>query len=78
MVGFFASAKTGGAEEDDGVLNLLAAETGEGFKVLRNNANEAAVGAIQKFRILVGQRCAFQRSRSAAQWPKLLSRSPLP
>ena len=66
MIGLLASAKPRRAEEDDRVLNLLAAETGEGLEVLRDNANEAPIRPIEKVRILVRQRCALQRSWSAA------------
>ena len=58
--GVLASLKAGGAEEDDGVLDLFAAEAGQGFLVLSENAEDAAVGAVQEGFVLVGDRGGFE------------------
>jgi hypothetical protein len=52
----FASVKARGAEEDDGVLNLLAAETGQRLLILRQDSQDAPVWAVEKAVILVGDR----------------------
>ena len=44
-----------GAEEDDGVLDALAAKAGGGLEVLAEDADEAAVGGVEEFGVLVGQ-----------------------
>jgi hypothetical protein len=43
------------AEEDDGVLDALAAEASQRLGVFGEDADEAAVGAIEEGRIFVGQ-----------------------
>ncbi len=50
-----ASLKAGGAEEDDGVLNLLAAKAGERFLILSEYAQDASVGTAEEGFVLVGQ-----------------------
>ena len=58
MVGFFAAAETRRAEKDDGVLDLFAAKPRQRLQVLRNDADEASVGAIQEAGVFIGQRRA--------------------
>ena len=55
-----APLKARGAEEDDCVLNLFAAKTGERFLIFGEDAEDAAVGAAEKGFVLVGQRCGFE------------------
>ena len=50
-----ASLKAGRAEEDDRVLDLLAAKTRQRFLVLRQNAQNASVGTAEEGFVLVGQ-----------------------
>jgi hypothetical protein len=67
MAGFFATVKARRAEEDDGVLNLLAAEAGERLHVLGDDADEAAIGAVEEGGVLIGQRGGFElRGRAVA------------
>ncbi len=51
--------EAGGAKEDDGVLDALAAEAAEGFLVLGDNADETAVGGVEEVGVLVGEARAF-------------------
>ena len=44
LAGNVEGTKAGGAEEDDGVLDALAAEAGERLLVLGHDAEDAAVG----------------------------------
>jgi len=46
------------AKEDDGVLDALAAEAGQGFLIFGENAQAAAVRPVEKFLVLIGQRRA--------------------
>jgi hypothetical protein len=45
----------GRAEEDHGVLDALPAKAGEGLVVFRQDAQQAAVGTLDKALVLVGQ-----------------------
>ena len=54
--------KAGRAEEDDGVLNLFAAETGQGFLIFGQDAEDAAIGAVEERFVLVGDRRGFEMS----------------
>ena len=62
-VGFFAAVKARGTEEDYGVLNAFAAETRQRLGVFSKDTDQAAVGAVEKGRILIGQRGAVERFR---------------
>ena len=66
VVGLFPSAKARGAEEDHGVLNLLAAKTRKWLEVFRDDADQAAIGAIEEGGVLVGQRRDAKRRRHVA------------
>ena len=59
-LGRIASLEAGGAEKDDGVLNLLAAKARERFLVLCEDAKNASVGTVDEGLILVGQRGGFK------------------
>ncbi len=63
MVGLFASAEAGRAEEDYCVLDLLAAEAGQGLKILGDDADDAAVGAVEECGVLVGKGSFLERLR---------------
>src|SRR5579862_5265151 len=54
------SLKARGAEEDDRILNLFAAKTGERFLIFGEDAKDAAVGTTEEGFILIGQRCGFE------------------
>ncbi len=60
VVGLFAAMKPGRAEKYHGVLNLLPPESSQGLTILRNNADKATVGAVQKAGILISQRSASE------------------
>jgi len=55
-----ASLKAGGAEKDDGILDLLAAKARERFLVFREDTEYAAVGAVEERFVLVGQMSGFE------------------
>ena len=59
-VGDLASLKPGGAEENDGVLDLFAAEAGQRLLVFRQHAQNAAVGAVEERFVLIGDRRGFE------------------
>ena len=66
-------AEAGGAEEDDGVLDALAAETGHGLVVLGGNAEGAAFGGVEEVGVFVGERGLVEGSwdfavRHARSW----------
>ena len=52
--GILVALKAGGAEEDNRVLNLLAAKAGQRFLVLGKDAKDAPIRAVQESGILVG------------------------
>src|SRR5579872_1843601 len=54
-----AAVKARRSEEHDRVLNLLPAKTRKRLRVLRQNAKNASVRAVQKSRILISQRGAL-------------------
>ncbi len=56
LAGDVEGAEAGGAEEDDGVLDALATETGHGLVVLGEDAEGAGVGRVEKVGVLVGER----------------------
>ncbi len=55
MGGDVEGAEAGGAEEDDGVLDALAAEAGHGLVVLGEDAEDAAVGGVEEVGVFVGE-----------------------
>src|ERR1017187_5941389 len=59
----FLAAEAGGAEEDDGVLNALAAEFRQRLLILGQDAQNAAVGTVQELLVLVSQRHPLVRMR---------------
>jgi len=63
VIGLGLSAKARRAEEDHRILNLLPAEARKRLQVFGNDADQAAVGAVQKRRILIGQRRLVERNR---------------
>jgi hypothetical protein len=65
MAGFFTSSKTRGAEEDNRVLNLLAAEARQRLQILRNNPYGPSVGTVEKCRILVRKRRCIELRRAS-------------
>jgi len=48
------------SEEDDGILDLLAAKAGERFLIFREDAQNASIGAVDELWVLVGQRGGFE------------------
>ena len=50
------AAKTGGPEKDDGILNFFTTKTREGFSILRQDAENASVRAVEVFGIEIGER----------------------
>ena len=67
MIGFLAAAKTRGAEEDDCVLNLLAAKSRERLEEFGDDTDQASIGAVEEFQILIRERGRLQdRRRSIA------------
>ncbi len=56
LLGGGGSLEAGGAEKDDRVLDLLAAEAGERFLILGQDAEDASVGTAEKRFVLVSQR----------------------
>ena len=60
VFGGIAPLKARGAEEDDRVLNLFAAKTGERFLIFGEDAKNAAVGAAEERFVLIGQRSGFE------------------
>ncbi|HEY8997674.1 MAG TPA: hypothetical protein VIM60_07230, partial [Edaphobacter sp.] len=58
------SAETGGAEEDDRILDALAAEARERLLVLGHDAQNAGIGGVEEVRVLIRQRRNLQRLRS--------------
>ncbi len=56
VAGDVEGAEAGGAEEDDRVLDALAAEAGHGLVVLGEDAEDAAVGGVDEVRVFVGER----------------------
>ena len=50
----FASVETRGAEEDDRVLNLFAAEARQRFLIFRQDSKDASVGAVEERFVLIG------------------------
>jgi hypothetical protein len=56
FLGALWGVKAGIAKKHDRVLNLLAAEPGQRFHVLREHPDNAAVRAIEKWLILIGKR----------------------
>jgi hypothetical protein len=60
LTGVLLALKAGGAEEDDGVLNLLAAEARQRFLIFRQDTKDAAVGAAEERFVLVGDRRGFE------------------
>jgi hypothetical protein len=60
MAGFREAMKAGGAEEDDRVLDLLAAKSGQGLGVLGENAQNPPIGAVEEALVFVGQRSRIQ------------------
>jgi len=61
--GFVQRTEAGGAEEDDGVLNALAAKTRQRLRVFGKDADDAAIGRVQKGRVFVGKRRGIERIR---------------
>ena len=68
MIGFFTSTKPGRAKEHNGVLDMFAADAREGLHVLRDNANQATVRAVEESRIFVSQRRDCECGRCAVGW----------
>lgn len=68
MIGFFTSTKPGRAKEHNGVLDMFASDAREGLHVLRNDANQATVRAVEESGIFVGERRDFERGRCAVGW----------
>ena len=62
--GHVEGAEAGGPEEDDRVLNALAAEARHRFLILSDDAEHAAIGRVEKFTVFVGERGRFQFFRS--------------
>ena len=62
-VGDIERAEAGGAEEDDGVADALAAEAGQRLGVLGHDADQAAIRTVQEGGVLVSERCRFERMR---------------
>src|SRR5271166_121759 len=58
--GVLEPLKAGGAEEDNRVLNLLAAEARQGFLIFGQDAEDAAVRAVEERCVLVGYRRGFE------------------
>ena len=58
--GILATLDAGGTEEDDRVLNLLAAEAREGLAVFGEQAQNSAIRAVEKRFVLIGERRGFQ------------------
>ena len=58
--GIAVSLEAGGAEEDHGVLNLFAAEARQRFLIFGQDAQNAAVGAVEERWVLVGYWRRFQ------------------
>src|SRR5260370_1390150 len=52
---FIHPAEAGGAEEHDGILNLLAAKPSQRFSILGEDAQNAAIGTIQEIRVEISQ-----------------------
>src|SRR5690349_7110691 len=59
--------KSGGAEKDYGVLNALAAKTGQGLGVFSQNAEGPSVGTVQECGIFVSQR-SLGKDRFIVLW----------
>src|ERR1035438_1157603 len=53
LAGILVSLKAGGAEEDDGVLYLLAAEARQGFLIFGHDAEDASIRAVEERWIFV-------------------------
>ena len=64
--GFVEGAEARGAEEDDGILDALAAKAGKRLRVFSEDTENAAVGTVEEGVVLVGQRGPFQRIRELA------------
>ena len=58
--GSFAALKPRGAEEHDGVLDLLAAEAGQRLLVFGQHAQDASVRAVEKRLVLIGNGSGLQ------------------
>ena len=54
-IGLIEGTEACGSEEDDGVLDALAAEARHGLVVLGENAEAAAVGAVEETGVFVGE-----------------------
>ena len=61
MVGHVQRVKAGRPEEDDGILDALAAEARQRLGVFRENAHDAAVGTVEEGRILISERRVGKR-----------------
>ena len=55
LLAVVAAVNAGGAEEDDRVLNLLAAETRKRFAVLGQQAQNPAVRTVEKWFVLISE-----------------------
>ena len=66
VTGFIEGVKASGAEEDDGVADALAAESGERLRIFGQDANDASVGAVEEGRIFVGERGTVESIRCFA------------
>src|SRR5208337_4739454 len=53
VVGVVVAVDAGGAEEDDRILDLLAAEARERFAVLGQQAQNSAVRTVEKWFVLI-------------------------
>ena len=60
FLGGIVSLEACRAEEDDGVLDLFAAEAGERFLIFGEHAKNAAVGAVEEMFVLIGDGSGFQ------------------
>src|SRR5882724_1379880 len=76
LAGVLQVLEASGAEEDDRILDLLAAEAGERLDVLGENAQNPPVGTLQELLVLVGEGAGFKYFRvHKSRWSLVVGRS---
>src|SRR5256885_6306267 len=60
--GVLASLKTRRAEKNDRVLDLFTAEPGQWLLILREHAQDASIGAVEEWFVLIRNRSGFRCS----------------